>query len=297
MIFNNECGFGGEDPTFLLTLPFESNTLIEQYLFYMNHERIQSTLLQALQEAGALLKSSFGSISKVEKKSELSLVTETDKRAESIVLEIITREFPDHAILSEESPPQGNSASRWIIDPLDGTTNFAHHLPICCVSIGYEEKGVIEMGGIFDPFRNELFFAARGRGAYLNDQKISVSAATDINDALLATGFPYDRRQKGDDYLAILRAFMMKCQGIRRLGAAALDLCYVACGRYDGFWEVQLNPWDKVAGMLLVQEAGGQVTNFSGEPLTLAHTQNVASNGKIHEAMLETLKPFQGVAL
>ena len=166
---------------------------------------------------------------------------------------------------------------------------------MACVSIAYEEKGIVETGGVYDPFRNELFFAERGRGATLNNEPIVVSHNPCLSDSLLATGFPYDRRERVDEYLPIFKHFMMKVQGLRRCGAAAIDLCYVACGRYDGYWEMKLQPWDKAAAGLIVVEAGGKLSNFSGEPLTLEDTQNVASNGFIHQEILEVLKPFRSV--
>ncbi|MBI3312903.1 MAG: inositol monophosphatase [Candidatus Omnitrophica bacterium] len=229
------------------------------------------------------------------KKSELSIVTASDEKSEKFILKTILKNFPDHAILTEESPERGHSASRWIIDPLDGTTNFAHTFPIACVSIAYEENHKIIMGGVLDPFRGELFFSERGQGATLNGKRISVSKTFKLNDSLVCTGFPYDRREKIDEYLPLFRSFVIKTQGIRRLGAAALDLCYVACGRYDGYWEAKLNSWDKAAAMLIVEEAGGSLSNFSGEPLTLEDVQNVASNGRIHKEMLEVMKPFRHI--
>lgn len=259
----------------------------------MNKVKIKSTLLRALEEAGKLLKETLSERRVVGKKSELSLVTATDKEAERRIIQAIKSEFPDHALLTEESPPMGNSESRWIIDPLDGTTNFAHTFPIACVSIAYEEKGKVEAGGVFDPFRNELFFAERGNGATVNNEPITVSKTPNLNESLVSTGFPYDRREKADIYLPIFKDFMVHTQGLRRLGAAALDLCYVACGRFDGYWEFKLNPWDKAAAMLIVEEAGGVVSNFLGEPLTLEDIQNVASNGFIHLEMLEVLKPYR----
>lgn len=259
----------------------------------MNRPKIKSTLLKALEESGKILKAGISERRVVAKKSELSLVTATDQEAEKRILEIIRHDFPDHAFLTEESPPTGKSSSRWIIDPLDGTTNFAHSYPVACVSIAYEEKGRVELGGVFDPFRSELFWAERGNGATLNGDPITVSKTPVLNDSLLCTGFPYDRREKADEYLPPFKAFMVKTQGVRRTGAAALDLCYVACGRFDGYWEVKLNPWDKAAAMLMIEEAGGSLSNFSGQPLTLDDVQNVASNGFIHREMLEVLKPFQ----
>ena len=259
----------------------------------MNRSKIKSTLLKALEEAGKILKAAIADRRVVAKKSELSIVTASDKAAEEAILTTIRREFPDHAFLTEESPPSGKSSSRWIIDPLDGTTNFAHTYPVACISIAYEEKERLEFGGVFDPFRNELFFAERGNGATLNGNPITVSKTPVLNESLLCTGFPYDRREKADEYLPLFKAFMLKTQGIRRTGAAALDLSYVACGRFDGYWELKLNPWDKAAAMLIVEEAGGSLSNFSGGPLTLEDVQNVASNGFVHEEMLEVLKPYR----
>ena len=259
----------------------------------MNRSKIKSTLLGALQSAGRILKSSVSKQHIIEKKTELSLVTEIDKKAEKIVVQTIRKNFPDHAILTEESPPMGKSGSRWIIDPLDGTTNFAHAYPVACVSIAFEHEGSLEFGGVFDPFRGELFLGEKGLGATLNGKPIHISKTRTLNDSLLCTGFPYDRRQKADSYLAIFKAFMMKVQGIRRTGAAALDLCYVACGRFDGFWEFKLEAWDKAAAMVIIKEAGGRVSNFSGQDLTLKDVQNLASNNFIHEKMLSVLKPFK----
>ncbi len=258
----------------------------------MNRNKIKSVLLKAADDAGKILRSSLSTRPAYERKSELSIVTETDKAAEKCIVDLILKEFPDHALLTEESPPMGKSSHRWIIDPLDGTTNFAHTFPIACTSIAYEEAGELVMGAVYDPFRDELFFAEKGKGATVNGKPIHVSQTPELRDSLLCTGFPYDRRERPDDYLALFKAFMMKVQGIRRTGAAALDLCYVACGRFDGFWEVKLQPWDKAAAMIIIEEAGGKISNFQGMPLTLSDVQNVASNGKIHDEMLQTTKQF-----
>ncbi len=263
----------------------------------MNHPKIKSTLLKALDRAGKVLKSSINAKKKIEKKSELSLVTQIDKKCEKIIVQTIRQAFPDHALLTEESPPMAGKGSRWIIDPLDGTTNFAHSYPVAVVSIGYEENGVLTAGGVYDPFREELFLAFKGKGATLNGKKIKVSPTPGLNDSLLCTGFPYDRREKIDDYLPIFRAFTMKVQGIRRSGAAALDICYVACGRFDGFWELKLQPWDKAAAMVILEEAGGKLTDFSGNKLTLDSIQNAVSNSRIHKEMLQVLKPFRKTGL
>lgn len=259
-------------------------------------KKIKETLLEALQEAGEILKGSISERRVVAHKSELSLVTETDRRSEEAIVRKILSRFPDHSILTEESPARGNSPLRWIIDPLDGTTNFAHTYPVCCISIAFEEEGKVMLGGVFDPFRNELFFAERGKGATLNELPVVVSQNPDLGHSILSTGFPYDRRQHADPYLAPFKAFMLKVQGVRRTGAAALDLAYVACGRFDGFWELKLNLWDIAAGWLLVEEAGGKLSDFSGRPLKMPEEvvvpQLVTSNGFIHEEMIEVLKPY-----
>ncbi len=259
---------------------------------------IRSTLLVSLESAGGVLKETLGERRVVAQKSELSLVTETDRRSEEIIVKTILKNFPDHAILTEESPARGQSPYRWIIDPLDGTTNFVHTFPVACVSIAFEDHGKITLGGVYDPFREELFYAERGRGATLNEQPIVVSQNPDLAHSLLATGFPYDRWQNADEYLSIFKAFMLRVQGVRRTGAAALDLAYVACGRFDGFWENKLRSWDVAAASLVVEEAGGKSSDFRGEPLNLSDPktdwvpQMTASNGFIHEEMIRVLKPF-----
>lgn len=244
-------------------------------------------------KAGKIIRSNFGKQQKITKKGRFNLVTEIDKLAEKTIVDLILKRFPDHSILAEESPAVTGSACRWIIDPIDGTTNFAHGFPIVSVSIGFEKDGRLQMGGVFDPFRKELFFAERSKGATLNGKRICVSRATALEDSLLATGFPYDRNIKPDDYLAMLRIFLTRIQGVRRGGSAAIDLCYVACGRFDGYYEMKLSPWDKAAGMIIVEEAGGRLTDFSGAPLTLNGLQNLATNGLIHAEMLAALHPFR----
>lgn len=264
-------------------------------------KKIREVLLDSLQKAGALLKETLFDRRVVAEKGELSLVTETDRQSEETIVKNILRHFPDHALLTEESPARGKSPYRWIIDPLDGTTNFAHTFPVACVSIAFEDHGKITFGGIYDPFREELFYAGRGQGATFNGQPIVVSQNPNLAHALLATGFPYDRRRNADEYLSIFRAFMFQVQGVRRTGAAALDLAYVACGRFDGFWENKLRSWDVAAASLVVEEAGGKLSDFGGMPLTVSNPntdwvpQVVASNGFIHEEMIQALKPFRSV--
>ena len=261
----------------------------------MKNAKIKSTLLEALARAGKIVRTNFGKEQKITKKGRFNLVTEIDKASEKAVVGLISRSFPGHSILAEESPEVTGSGCRWIIDPIDGTTNFAHSFPIVSVSIGFEREGRLEMGGVFDPFRKELFFAERGRGSTLNGKRIHVSRAKTLEDSLLATGFPYDRNKNPEDYLAMLRVFLTRIQGIRRGGSAAIDLCYVACGRFDGYYEMKLSPWDKAAGMMIVEEAGGTLTDFSGMPLTLTGLQNLATNGLIHREMLKALAPFRGL--
>lgn len=263
----------------------------------MNIDKIKSTLFQALRAAGRIIKAGSQKQFTIRKKGELNLVTVYDLAAEKAILSIIKKNFPDHSILTEESKPSGNSSSRWIIDPLDGTTNFAHGFPAACTSIAFEEKGKVILGGVYDPFRKELFFAQKGKGAFLNGKKIRVSKTPKLSEALVCTGFPYDRKQHMDEYMPIFRDFKMNVQGLRRMGAAALDLCYVACGRFDGYWELKLQPWDKAAGMLMIAEAGGKLTDFSGNPLTLTGLQNLVSNRLIHADMLSVIKPYRNTAI
>ncbi len=254
---------------------------------------VKKTMLIALKGAGRMMRSSLHERQIVAKKTELSLVTATDEAAETFILQTIQSTFPNHAFLAEESLPQGESEYRWIIDPLDGTTNFAHTYPVACVSIAFEHAGILTAAGVYDPFRNELFYAEKDRGATMNGHPIHVSATPTLEDALICTGFPYDRRERLDRYLNIVRDFLMQARDIRRSGSAALDLCYVACGRFDGFWEFQLQPWDKAAGILIVREAGGIATTYRGEPLNLESGQNLVSNHLIHDELLNVLKPYK----
>ncbi len=230
-------------------------------------------------------------------KTEISIVTETDKECEKIILDKILGAFPDHSILSEESDAIEGSHHRWIIDPIDGTTNFAHTFPASCVSIAYEEEGAVMMGAIYEPFRDEMFFAAKGAGSFLNGKRIFVSETKSLSHSLMATGFPYDRKERIDDYLAMIKTVLLLTHDIRRVGAAALDMCYVACGRFDGYWEANIEAWDKAAGMLIVTEAGGQVSDYSGNPMTLKGRQNVATNGLIHEELLKAIEPYRHVGI
>lgn len=265
----------------------------------MKLNQMKSVLIASLFEAGDILKKNRHKPKKIEKKGVINLVTQVDKAAEQAIIRKIRKAFPSHAILAEESGAQRQNGSsfRWIIDPLDGTTNYAHNLPVSSVTIAFEAEGTVLLGGVYDPLREELFFAEKGKGAFLNRKRIRVSQTKKLEDALLCTGFPYDRRNNPDQYLKIFREFLMTAQELRRLGSAALDLSYVACGRLDGYWEFKLQPWDKAAGLLLVQEAGGKMTDLSGDAVTLTGIQNVATNGLIHSEMLRILKPFRNTCL
>ena len=258
----------------------------------MIDKNLKDILFLCLKESGKILRRGFGTRLKISKKGPINIVTEIDMESEKKIISIIKNTFPDHRILAEESLPQdGNSPFRWIIDPLDGTTNYAHQLNLFCTSIGVEYQGEMILGGIYNPVQNELYFAEKGKGAALNGKKLQVSRNNNLSECLLVTGFPYDGPKRARFYLEYFRRFMMRAQGIRRLGAAALDLAYVASGVFDAFWEFNLKPWDMAAGILLVKEAGGKITNFSGEILSVdAPRQLLASNGLIHPKLLQIFK-------
>jgi myo-inositol-1(or 4)-monophosphatase len=250
--------------------------------------------IQTARDAGSLLAERFGRALRITNKSELDLVTESDLASEKLIIDRIKTYHPRHAILAEESgassPPTAEAQSewRWIIDPLDGTTNYAHGYPTFCVSIGLEHNGRMEVGVIYDPVRDELFTAERGEGASLNGRRIHVSAINSLSAALLCTGFPYDVRERSE-FARHFANFIMNAQGVRRDGAAALDLAYVACGRFDGFWEEGLKPWDVAAGSLIVEEAGGRISKYDGGPLSIYTPPILASNGLVHEQMMRVL--------
>lgn len=247
--------------------------------------------MAAGKKAGALLLSYIRSGFRIKHKNPINLVTDADHAAEQCIIDCLRSRFPTHGFLAEERgrTEQSPSPFLWIIDPLDGTTNFAHGFPAYCVSIGLEYQNRSILGVVFDPSRNELFTAIEGRGAQLNGQAIRVSATQSLDNSLLVTGFAYDVRESPRNNLDHFVKFALKAQGLRRTGSAALDLCYVAAGRFDGFWEVKLNPWDMAAGSVIVREAGGRLTNFSGDELSIYGQELVASNGHIHQAMLDVL--------
>lgn len=245
-------------------------------------------------EAGAVLHEGYGRVHAPEKKGRIDLVTEYDRRSEAVLLRRIRERFPDHGILAEESGAHaagtGDGARvRWICDPLDGTTNFAHNYPFFCVSVGVEVDGVMTAGAIHDPVRGESFAAATGRGATRNGEPIHVSTIGSIEDALLVTGFPYDVREHPERHLPLFHDFLMRAQGVRRDGSAALNLCYLAMGRFDGMWEGNLSPWDIAAGSLIVREAGGLITGYRGEPLRLDGRRIVVANPALHARILEVV--------
>jgi myo-inositol-1(or 4)-monophosphatase len=232
-------------------------------------------------------------------KGPKDFVSEVDRAAEAAIVETLRATYPAHAILAEEGTAKGLNAAAeyvWIIDPLDGTTNFLHGFPQYCVSIALQHRGQITQGVVYDPVRNDLFTATRGRGAFLNDRRIRVSRRQQLKECLIGTGFPYRSEPHLDAYLRMMRAMMIEAAGIRRPGAAALDLAYVAAGCYDGFWEVGLNPWDVAAGSLLILEAGGLVGDFSGEASYLYGGQIIAANPRIFGQMVKLLSPYRGTA-
>lgn len=248
--------------------------------------------IDVAREAGGVLVQRLGA-AKISTKGDIDLVTEADVASENLIIEKIRSYYPQHGILAEESGEAvlvdgKRSDWKWLIDPLDGTTNYAHGYPCFCVSIALEHVGVLEIGVIYDPVRDEMFAAERGNGATLNDRRIRVSSVEELNSAMLCTGFPYNVRER-PNFTRDFANFTMAAQAVRRDGSAAIDLAYVACGRFDGFWEDGLSPWDIAAGALLIQEAGGKVTNFDNEPLSIYTLKVLASNGLIHDAMLKVL--------
>ncbi|MGE0100720.1 MAG: inositol monophosphatase family protein [Blastocatellales bacterium] len=256
--------------------------------------QILDTAIEAAREAGDILRRYAAEGFEISNKGRINLVTEADLASEQFIKEMISARFPSHRILAEESgisPHHDESAEYlWIIDPLDGTTNFSHGFPCYAVSIGVEHKGEPVVGVIYDPSRDELFAAERGSGATVNGKPIRVSEVDHLEKSLLVSGFPYDVREKMADYLPAWKRFLECAQGVRRFGAAAIDMAYVACGRLDGFWEKGLNPWDTAAGWVIIEEAGGRVTKLDGSPFDNFIPSLLCTNGRIHQAMLDELR-------
>jgi myo-inositol-1(or 4)-monophosphatase len=250
--------------------------------------------LRAAREAGAILQEYAARGFQITNKGRINLVTEADLASERHIKELINSQFPTHRILAEESGVSADTGTPddycWIIDPLDGTTNFSHGFPCYAVSIGLEHRGVMVAGVIYDPTRNEMFAAEKGAGATLNGERIRVSEIDHLERALLVTGFPYDVRERMDVYMPAWRKFLERAQGVRRLGAAAIDMCAIAAGRMDGFWELGLNAWDTAAGWIIIEEAGGLVTKMDGSPFDNYSASLLCTNGRIHAEMLAVLE-------
>lgn len=250
-----------------------------------------ATAIEAVVRAGALQMARFGSALRVGKKGAIDLVTEVDVEVEQMLRALIAERFPDHDVLAEEmGQPRTGATHRWVFDPLDGTTNYAHGIPIFCATLALEIAGQPVVGAVYDPNRRELFTAERGVGAWLNGAPLRVSSSATLLDSVLVTGFPYDIRDRTDEILRPFTAFVREARAVRRLGSAAIDLCWVAAGRLDGFWEQGLQAWDTMAGALIVEQAGGRVTGLDGQAWDPHGGRVVASNGHIHDAMVAVIR-------
>jgi len=250
-----------------------------------------SDLQRLARRAGEILRAGYQKEHQVDYKGAIDLVTEIDRQSEEFLLREIRAQFPDHHILAEESGGTRGSEHQWYIDPLDGTVNYAHNIPIFSVSIGYASNGTMSLAAVYDPMRDEMFTAERGKGAHLNGRPLQVSGTLEIKKSLLVTGFPYDAWDSKFDNFSNFVMFSKMSQGVRRLGSAALDLTYVAAGRFDGFWELALNPWDVAAGGLICEEAGGRVTDVFGGQDYISPPQSIlATTPGIHARMLEELE-------
>lgn len=262
----------------------------------MTHDPLLlTTAVEAVTRAGQMMLARVGHDVRIDKKGTIDLVTEVDIEVERMFRALIAERFPTHAVLGEEFGGAAGAVAGpcWVFDPIDGTTNFAHGLPIFCSSLAFEIDGEAQVAAVFDPSRQELFTAERGGGAQLNGRPIRVSQAEAMVDAMLVTGFPYDVHERVDEIVGLFAAFVGKARAVRRLGSAAIDLCYVASGRLDGFWESDLKPWDIAGGALIVQEAGGRITNYDGGPFTSRGRQVLASNATLHDQMLAIVRDFQ----
>jgi len=247
--------------------------------------------LEAVKKAGEVLRSNLDNVGKIEYKGEKSIVTKVDLLSEKVIKETISKHFPGHSILGEETgrDKKESSSYLWLVDPLDGTTNYAHSYPHFAVSIALQAKGELQLGVVYNPVREELFYAQEGRGAYLNGKKIRVSKIDALEESHLVTGFVYEKTNLFEENIIHFENFLRRAQSVRRDGSAALDLCYVACGRFDGFWELGLNAWDIAGGIVILEEAGGLVTDFGGRKIDLYGEELLATNGLIHNEMIKLL--------
>ncbi len=254
-----------------------------------------STAVEAVVRAGAVQLARFGGEFRVDKKSAIDLVTEVDVEVEQMFRALVAERFPDHKVLAEEMGGDAGipDGPCWVFDPIDGTTNFTHGLPIFCSSLALEIGGVAQVAAVYDPTRKELFTAERGGGAYLNGQPLRVSSTARLVDAMLVTGFPYDVHSRIEEIVGLFARFVGRARAVRRLGSAAIDLCYIAAGRMDGFWERDLKPWDIAGGALIVEEAGGRITNMDGRPFQSRGRDVLATNGLLHDDMLHVIADFR----
>lgn len=253
-----------------------------------------ATAVEAVVRAGELQRRKFGSQIRIDKKGAIDLVTEVDLEVERMFRALIAERFPAHIVLAEEMGESGiDSRYRWVFDPLDGTTNYAHGIPIFCATLALEIDGVPTVGAVYDPNRHELFTAERGIGAWLNGERLQVSLTEALSESILVTGFPYDVHERLDDLLALFGGFLARARAVRRLGSAAIDLCWTAAGRMDGFWEQSLKAWDVMAGALIVQEAGGRVTAIDGGEWKPYAGNVLASNGRLHDEMVAVVRQFK----
>jgi myo-inositol-1(or 4)-monophosphatase len=256
-----------------------------------DYREFKKIAIQAALKAGEILNKNRGRVKRVDYKGKINIVTEIDLLSEQAILRLIKKNYPNHSILTEESKGQKTDSDyKWIIDPLDGTTNYAHDFPSYCISIALEKEGKVILGVVYNPLLEELFTVEAGKGSFLNRRRIHVSSTRDLSKSFLATGFPYDIRESKITNLDHFANFAIRSLAIRRAGSAALDLCYLAMGRFDGFWELKLSPWDTAAGTLLVEEAGGKVSDFNGKKYSIYSKHLLATNGKIHQQMIKVLK-------
>ncbi len=247
-------------------------------------------ILELAHEVGTYIKKKAYTKKHISYKGEVDLITQFDKQSQDMIVRALTKKFPDFGILSEENINRTTgTATKWIVDPLDGTTNFAHGLPIWTISIALEVEGEIVLGVVYDPTRDEMFSALKNGGAFVNRKRMMVSKVKKLSESLLVTGFPYDVRTSAENNLNHFSNFAIRAQAVRRLGSAALDLCYTACGRFDGYWELKLSPWDQAAGSLMLKEAGGKITDFRGRPFDIYGDEVLGTNGLIHSQMMEVL--------